>query len=278
MVRHRIFAALLVITISVLGISADASCEKLKAFVGSVSKAPMDELKELYLKETGVTIEIIYGGSGWLLSQLILGRRGDLYIPASPDFMEKAVAKGVALDETSVKLAYINPAILVRTGNPKKIRGLQSLAKKGLKVVIPNPRTVSSGVYAVEVLEVNSLAREVKPNIVTYSESYEKALNLITLKIVDAIIGWQQIPPWAEEKIKVIPLSEDQIPRVAYISAAATRFVRHVDQTKHFLDILRSERVGAIFRKHGFPVSEEEIKRLAPKAVIGGEYKLPEGW
>ena len=264
--------------VSITQMSTIARGETLRAFVGSVSRPPMEESVVLFREETGINVQITYGGSGGLLSQLILGRRGDIYIPASPDFMEKAIAKGVVERDAEVKLAYILPAILVQAGNPNEINGLLSLKEKGMRVAIPNPRTVSSGIYAVELIEENSLAREIKPNIVTYSESYGKALNLVALKAVDAVLGWQQIPQWSRKKIEAIPLGADEIHRVAYVSAAATSFTQNPAGTERFLSFLTSERVRAIFKKHGFLTTETEIKKAAPKARIGGQYKLPRGW
>ncbi len=264
--------------ISITQMSTIVRGETLRAFVGSVSRPPMEESVALFREETGINVQITYGGSGGLLSQLILGRRGDIYIPASPDFMEKAIAKGVVERDAEVKLAYILPAILVQAGNPKEIKGLLSLKEKGMRVAIPNPRTVSSGIYAVELIEENSLAGGIRPNIVTYSESYGKALNLVALKAVDAVLGWQQIPQWSRKKIEAIPLGADEIHRVAYISAAVTSFTQNPEGTERFLSFLTSERVRAIFKKHGFLTTETEIKKVAPKARIGGQYKLPEGW
>jgi molybdate transport system substrate-binding protein len=257
---------------------AAAEGRALTAFVSSVSRPPLEESVALFQKETGVTVHVTYGGSGSLLSQLILGRRGDLYLPASPDFMNKALDRAVVAEDAVVKLAYIYPAILVQAGNPKGISGLPSLTLPGLRVILPNPRTVSSGVYAVELLEINSLADGVKPNIIAYSESYEKALNLLSLKAVDAVIGWRQVPRGVLGKIDVVPLKDKEIPRVAYISAAVTNYARNANEARRFLGFLTSPRVRAIFRKHGFPTTVEEIRKIAPEALIGGRYDLPEGW
>jgi len=153
-----------------------------------------------------------------------------------------------------------------------------SLARPGIKVAIPNPKTVSSGVYAVELLEAASMSLKVKPNIVTYSESYEKALNLLALKAVDAVIGWRQIPRRSSGKIEAINLKPGEIPRVAYISAAAISYTRHREEALEFLEFLKSNQAKAIFRKHGFPTGEAEIRKIAPGSLVGGIYKLPHGW
>lgn len=275
------FRALIIFFIAAASIvcpGAAANGETLTALSGSVSRPPLDELAALFRQETGINLQITYGGSGEILSQLILSRRGDIYIPASPDFMQKAMDKDVVEGGGVVRLAYIFPAILVQAGNPREIKGLRSLAMPGLRVAIANPRTVAAGLYAVELLEANSLAKEVKPNIVTYSENYEKALNLVALKAVDAVIGWQQVPRRSLKKVEVVPLAPAEIKRVAYISAAATNFTRHKEEAARFLDFLTSERARAVFRRHGFPTTEEEVRGIAPGAVIGGVFQLPEGW
>ena len=51
------------------------------AFVGSASMPATKEAAAAFEKETGIHVELHFGGSGSMLSQMVLSRRGDLYFP-----------------------------------------------------------------------------------------------------------------------------------------------------------------------------------------------------
>jgi len=258
-----------------IGGCAKEESKELTAFVGSASKPPMEEAAGAFEQETGIKVYANYGGSGTMLSQIELSKSGDLYIPGSPDYMAKAERKDV-IDPPSVKkIAYLIPVIAVQQGNPKNIRSLADLAKSGIEVGIGNPEAVCVGLYAVEVLDSNNLWADVSKNIVVNAESCEKTATLISLKSVDAVIGWDVFHHWDPDNIDVVYLSPEQLPRIAYIPGAVTRFAKDSESAQKFLDFLVSRQGQDIFKKWGYITTEEEVMKVAPQAEIGGEYQLP---
>jgi molybdate transport system substrate-binding protein len=248
------------------------------AFVGSASKPPMDEAAKAFESLTGAKVYLTYGGSGTVLSQMELSQTGDLYIPGSPDYLEKANAKQVT-DPTTMKIvAYLVPAICVQPGNPKNIRSLADLARPDVTVGIGNPATVCVGLYAVEILESNHLLNEVYKNVVTQAASCANTAALISLKSVDAILGWSVFHSWEPENIEAVYLQPEQLPRLAYIPAAISTFSQEKEAAGAFIDFLTSPAGQDIFRKWGYDVTEEEVRKYAPGAKIGGDYQLPDAY
>ena len=245
------------------------------AFVGSASKPPMEEAALAFERETGIKVYTNYGGSGTMLSQIELSRSGDIYIPGSPDYIAKAERKGV-IDPASVKIiAYLVPVIAVQKGNPLNIQSLADLARPGLKIGIANPEAVCVGLYAVEILSYNNLLADVGKNIIVNAESCEKTATLISLKTVDAVIGWDVFHQWDPDNIDVVYPGPEQLPRLAYIPAAVSTFAADRAGAKQFLDFLVSPEGQEIFRKWGYLTTESEARKYAPDAQIGGEYHLP---
>ena len=200
----------LVFTSSILT-SSRAGCEELLVFAGSASKPATEEAARVFEKKTGIKANITFGGSGFVLSQMSLAKKGDIYFPGSSDFMEIAKQKGVVFPETEKNVVYVVPAINVQKGNPKGIRTLADLAKPGLRVAIANPEGVCLGLYAVEIIERNlsqDTKSAVRQNIVNYTESCEKTATAISLKTVDAGIGWGGFQYWDPERIETIPLNK----------------------------------------------------------------------
>ena len=248
------------------------------AFVGSASKPAMEEAAAAFEKETGIKVYLTFGGSGAMLSQIELSRSGDLYFPGSPDYMVKAEKKGVIDSDSVKKIAYLIPVIAVQHGNPKNIQSLADLTKPGIEVGIGNPQAVCVGLYAAEILDYNHLLADVGKNIVVNTESCDKTATLISLKLVDAVIGWDVFHSWDPEKIDVVYLPADQLPRIAYIPGAITKFSTDKESAQKFLDFLVSEQGQQIFQKWGYITTESEARKFAPDAEIGGEYRLPSSY
>ena len=172
------------------------------------------------------------------------------------------------------------PAILVQKGNPKNVKSLNDLLRPDVSVGIANPSSVVIGLYAVEVLDKNGLLDSVKQagTVKTYGESFEKLAALVTLKALDAVIGWSVYASSNPDSVDAIYLNGNQIPRLSYIPGAVSTFAQDKASAQKFLDFLASEEGQAIFVKYGYQTTEGEARKFAPDADIGGEYKLPSGF
>jgi len=251
----------------------------LELFIGSASKPAVEEAAAAFEKKAGCKLLLHFGGSGRMLSEMKLSRRGDLYFPGSSDFMEVAKREKLVVPETEKIVVYLVPAINVPRGNPKSIRSLDDLAKPGVRVGIARPDSVCVGLYAVEVMTRNGVAERIKPNIVTQTESCEKTAQLVALGTVDAILGWRVFQYWNPGKIETILLRPAQVPRIGYISIARSVFSKQPELAGQFVGFLLSDEGQAFFRKWSYLTTVEEARKLAaPGAPVGGEWKLPEGW
>jgi len=272
---------LVLVVIGVLVLAVGGGCAReepktITAFVGSASKPAMDEAARAFQEKMGIQVYVSYGGSGTMLSQVELSKSGDLYIPGSQDYIARAEKKGIIDPASLKKIAYLIPVIAVQHGNPQQIKSLADLAKPGIKVGIGNPEAVCLGLYAMEILEYNHLLSDVSRNIITHAESCEKTATLLSLKSVDAVIGWHVFHDWLPDKIDVVFLAPGQLPRIAYIPGVLTGFARDKESARQFLDFLVSPEGQEIFTRWGYITTEAEARKYAPDAQIGGEYKLPE--
>lgn len=217
------------VIVAILGFSgcakeqAKSTSKEIFVYAGSASKPPTEEATQLFEKKTGIKVNLIFGGSGAVLSQMKLSKKGDIYFPGSSDFMEKAKKDDVVYTDTEQKIVYLVSAINVQKGNPKNIKTLKDLLKPGLKVAIANPETVCVGLYAVEILNKTLTKDEVKrfrDNLINYTESCDKTATAISLKTVDAVIGWSVFQYWDPERIETIDIDKSQIQRIGYIPIA----------------------------------------------------------
>lgn len=279
--RSRLFVVLIAAVTLLYSTSVSAE-DRLQVFAGAASKPPTEEAAKAFERKTGVKVDLVFGGSGFVLSQMMLAKMGDVYFPGSSDFMELAKKKGAVFPETERNVVYLVQAINVQKGNPKKIRTLRDLARPGLRVAIANPEGVCVGLYAVETIEKHLTVAEkaaVKKNIVTYTESCEKTATAVSLKTVDAVIGWSVFEHWDPERIETVPLKKQEINRIGYIPAAIATFTQNRALAQKFIDFLLSAEGQAIYRKyHYFMTPDEAGKWIGAKKPVGGEYVLPPEW
>jgi len=260
----------------------ESTASRLLLFAGAASKPATEEVIQLFQKRFGTSIDATFGGSGFVLSQMKLAKKGDLYFPGSSDFMEKAKKEGLVFPETEKIVVYLIPAINVQKGNPKKIFTLRDLTREGIRVAIANPEFVCVGAYAVEIIEKNLTPDEkerLKRNLVNYTESCEKTANAISLKAVDAVIGWRVFQYWDPERIETIYLKPEEIPRIGYLPIAISKFTQDQTSAQKFINFLLSQEGKNIFRKYHYLMDLREAYGFTkPQTPVGGEYTLPLEW
>jgi len=246
-------------------------------FAGAASQPPLEEAAQTFQEKTGIPVILHLGGSGAMLNQVRLTGQGDLYIPGSPDYMQKAVEFGLIADEP-VTIAYLVPALIVAKGNPLGIESLDDLKREDLRIGLADPDGVCVGLYGIELLHANHLLKAVRPNLKGMVESCAKAAAMIPLKMVDVVLGWREFAAWQSGAMEAILPRPDEIPRLAYVPGAKLHNSRNPQGAGDFLAFLVSREGQAIFQKWGYLTTESEARRFAPKAAIGGTFPLVEVW
>ena len=280
----KIFPLIFILIFLILAVveNAHSSSKRILVFAGAASKPATEDAVKIFQEKAGVSVDVSFGGSGFVLSQMKLTKKGDLYFPGSSDFMEVAKKEGLVFPETERIVVYLIPAINVQKGNPKRISSLKDLTKDGIRVAIANPEFVCVGTYAVEIIEKNLTPLEkgrFKKNLVNYTESCEKTANAISLKAVDAVIGWRVFQYWDPERIETIYLKPDEISRIGYIPIAISKFTQDKILSQKFIDFILSLQGKTIFQKYHYLMDLEEARGFTrPDTPVGGQYFLPNEW
>src|SRR6187431_893301 len=127
--------------VSLLNVSYDPTRELYAEFNKAFASA--------YSKETGKSIEIkqSHGGSGSQARAVIDGLQADVVTLALAYDIDAIAAKGLFDKDWQKRLPqnsspYTSTIVfLVRKGNPKAIKDWDDLAKPGVAVITPNPKT-----------------------------------------------------------------------------------------------------------------------------------------
>ena len=110
---------------------------------------------EHYKKTTGetVTIKMSHGGSSKQARSVADGLEASVVTMNQANDIDMLADRGLVKADWAKRLPnnaspfYSTMVLLVRKGNPKGLRDWADLAKPGIKVVIPNPKTAGNGRY-----------------------------------------------------------------------------------------------------------------------------------
>lgn len=224
---------------------------ELLVFAGAANKPVLDQAAVQLRHQENLRLVFSYGGSGAVLSQMQLARRGDLYIPGSHDWLERAIARGLVDPATRVDFAYLRPALLVLRGNPRGIKTLADLGRADVKAAIGEPRSVCVGEYALAVLRRARLEDLLLPRLARAS-SCEAVGNLLATRTVDAVLGWDVFTAWYPGQVEAVPLPAELTPERATISGAVAVFSRHKTEAARVLAWLAGPQGQALWRQAGY--------------------------
>ncbi|MDY6830887.1 MAG: molybdate ABC transporter substrate-binding protein [Thermodesulfobacteriota bacterium] len=252
-----------------------AESDSITVFCGSANKPAMEEIAAKFKQEKNIDVNMIFGGSGTLLSQIELSKKGEIYLPGSPDYIVIAERKKLIIENSARIVAYLVPAIITPAGNPANIHSLKDLARPGVRVGIGNPETVCLGLYGIELLEKNSLLAPVLKNVVTFGGSCSKTANLAAMNQVDAILGWRVFHCWNPDRMAFVPIDPAQIPRLSHIPISIPIYTKDIKLSEAFIEFVLSPTGKAAYEKYGYLVSLDKAQVFAPQAPVGGEYTLP---
>ncbi|NCB40237.1 MAG: extracellular solute-binding protein [Erysipelotrichia bacterium] len=268
----------------ILSAFVTAYAEEHLLFMAGAAAAPVvEELAKAFENKTGVKVDVSVGGSGMLLSQIKLAKKGDVYFPGSIDFIDQARREGHIDESTITPIVYLVPSINVQRGNPKGIRNLKDLCQPGLKIAIANPESVCLGVFGTELFEKHFTVEEkqaLRKNLVTYTESCEKTATAISLKAVDAIIGWSVFEHWSPDLIETVKLDHEEIIRISYLGVAVTKYAQNPETARKFIEFMKSDEGLKFFRRYKYFITPQEaFAYVGAEKPVGGEpFAVPTDW
>lgn len=225
----------------------------LRIFAGAGLMKPMEEIRQNFEHEHGVEVEVHYGSSGEIFGMLAAGQECDVFIPGAEKYTMDAVKNGWVVEDSIIKIVKHVPVIVVPGGNPAAIKGLDDLARPGVKVALGDPKAPAIGKVARKILEKAGLWDKVQPNVSVFAPTCNQLLIYTALGQVEATINWLDVTTWAEGKGKVEVVRIDQerniiktIPTALHVSAADKPLSRRLNA------YIGSEQGLAIWQKWGF--------------------------
>lgn len=117
----------------------------LMVFSGAGLMKPMEAMRKNFGQQHGLTIDVHYGSSGEIFGMVAAGQPCDVLIPGAEKYTQDALKNGWVGKETIRKIVLHLPAIAVPKRNPATIKGLDDLAREGVRVSIGDPKAPAIG-------------------------------------------------------------------------------------------------------------------------------------
>jgi len=219
----------------------------LTLFCAAGVREPIREVIERFERETGITVEARFAGSGVLLSSLRL-EEADLYLAADRGYLAQAQERD--LTERIVPFARQHPVVVVRAGNPHHLHSLDDLTRPGLRVTLPDPERAAIGRIT---KQLNSRWEPIWQHAILQRGTVNDVANDVKLESADAGIVWnttvEQYPELQKIEITLFESAASEIGIALLKSANRPR------QAENFITYLTSEAYGlAIFDRYSYDI------------------------
>ncbi|MBI4509460.1 MAG: sulfate ABC transporter substrate-binding protein [Deltaproteobacteria bacterium] len=250
----------------------------------ALERAIIPRFRDTWWRETGreLMVRASYLGSGAQARAVTDGFPADVVMLALEPDVDKIVKRGLIAPDWRERtgnrgiVARTLVVIAVRKGNPKRIADFADLARPGLEVLTPNPRTSGGAMWNLLAMygsapagEAGALLRAVSRNVVVMDKGARESLVNFERGIGDAAITYEQevhvalmggrrydyvVPP-VTMAIEIPAAVVDQ-----NVDARGTRAV-----AERFVAFLRSEEAQFLIRDFGFRPAEGDLHVPDPR-------------
>lgn len=230
-------------------------------------KPPVLAAVKEFSKRYGVTVNLQYGGSGTLLSNLQVAKQGDLYLAGDSSYIELGREKGVVLE--SLPLAHMTPVIAVQKGNPKKIKSLSDLSREDVRLALGNPDAASIGKQAKKLLTQAGHWKSVKARVETngvFKPTVPEVANDIKIGAVDAGVIWDATVNQYPELEAVHVPSFDRARKK--ITIGVLKWSQKPTLALRFARFLNSDEGNRFFENKGYPPVEGDKWEWQPQITF----------
>lgn len=238
------------------------SSKSLDVYVAAALKAPMEAVAKDYEARYKVPVQLQFGPSQTLLSNLEVTRLGDLYLPADDSYLALASEKKLA--STFLPLATQQPVLAVTKGNPKRIQSLADLSKH--KLALTNPDAAAIGSLLRKHLPAGQWDLLAK-SAATVATTVTEAANALQAGAADAVFIWDAMLPQYPGFQRI------DLPELAGLSSnvsiALLNSSKESAAALHFARFVTAIDAGLLhFAKQGFKVVDGDPWAEKPELVI----------
>lgn len=228
-------------------------------------KAPVETVAREYEARYGTTVQLQFGGSGTLLSNLRVARTGDLFIAADDSFVE--IARSNHLVAEVIPLARQTPVLAVRRDRPQKPQSLSDLTAGRFQIGMANPEAAAVGKVARAALQKAGRWDALQPAIKVFKPTVNDVAADVKLGTVDGGIIWDSTTAQYPE-LEAVRLPEFE-GATSSVSIAVLSFCDQPAAALRFARYLGGRDAGLpAFAQTGFAVVRGDVWSEQPEVLL----------
>jgi len=229
--------------------SAPLFAGDINLFAAASLKDVLNEITDTYTKlHPHVNFTKNYGGSGILAKQIMNGAPADIFISASPSWMDYLkTAKNI--DEKSRDVFAYNELVFVGRED-KDVKSLQDLVRLE-NIAIGSPKSVPAGEYAMEAIKKAGLEKQLQKKWVTTKDVRECLLYAIRGDVDGAFVYKTDGYRGTDNAKILFTVPQEYYPQVSYPMILTLEGTQKSDVVD-FYAVLRSKETKEVLKKHGF--------------------------
>lgn len=231
-------------------LSIDGTIASSVKLIISAAASMQDVLEQLQIAYRAVepTVELVYnfGASGALAQQIMQGAPVDIFLSASPHWLEELDRQGQIL-ANSYRALVQNSMVLVVPKDQRLINAFEDLPKLD-RIAIGEPESVPAGSYAKEILISMDLFETLQPSLV-FGKNVRHVLSYVETGNVDAALVYAT-DALLSKQVRVVMNAPNHKPIVYSVAVVNDSAQAAAAQT--LISFLLSDRALAIFQEYGF--------------------------
>jgi molybdenum ABC transporter molybdate-binding protein len=230
---------------------------ELTLYAGSMLRPAIEKTVTAFEEREGVRVTRVYNGCGILVAQMKAGEVPDAYFACDSEFMNQV--KDHFPQPTSISQNEL--VILVKKGNPHKIRSLKDLTNEGLRVGIGHEKQCAMGWLTQRTFDESGMKTALMKNVAVQTPTGDMLVNQMRSGSLDAAVAYLSNAAGAAEHLDAVRIHG--IPcSVATQPYAVAKDSQHKQLAARLLAAIRAEESRARFKSEGFRWLDE--KQPAP--------------
>lgn len=239
--------------------------QPLLVYCAAGMKGPVEAIAHQYQQLFGIPVQIQFGGSGTLLSNLRVAKTGDLFLAADDSFLD--LARSNQLIAETIPIARMVPVLAIRKDHPNKPRSLQDLQRGSWKLAMANPEAAAVGKVCRSALVAAQLWDALQPHVKVFKPTVNDIASDIKLGTVDAGFIWDStVTQYPElEAIHVPELDRS----ISTVSIAVLNSCQQPTAALRFARFLSARDQGLPqFERAGFTVVRGDVWAETPEVIL----------
>ena len=212
---------------------------------------PINEIVKEYENKNNINVNVNYGSSGTLKTQIENGAEVCAYFSANEKFMNELVEENI-VKEDEVNIPISNSLVLIKSNECKfDINRIEDILKYDVTMAIGQVDTVPAGQYAKESLENLNIFNKIKDKLV-YGKDVSAVKNYVETKEADLGIVYKSDSLDLKNSQVVLEIPESLHEKINYTLSP----INSSEDGKKIIEFINSENSKEILQNYGFLVNE----------------------